>query len=295
MSIFNQAKINIRERKVQNERLARENREKALANEEYKKAHLLYAEEMISCAKEGKQSDKLARLQNNLDSILKKLNIGSTTPVYNCPKCEDTGVVDGKNCQCLKDEINRLLVKESGFKNLKTFSEANFSIFDNPALMQKYYDVLKKWCHSDFKKDIIYLAGGTGSGKTFVMQCMASELIALQKLVLLTSAYSFNQDMLKAHSCRDATAKQALTDKYLDCEVLFIDDLGTEDKVMGVSDNYLYAILNERRVRALPTVITSNLDMDNLQEHYDRRIASRIADEKTIKILFPEKDVRIEK
>ena len=213
--------------------------------------------------------------------MLKTLNISSIEPDYYCKTCDDSGFINGKYCHCLIEEINTILKEESGFLTLEEFDKTTFEATSNPEFSKALYEKMKKWCHSEFNKTLIFLSGQTGVGKTHLMKCMANELIERHKLVTLTSSFAMHQDFLKSYSTKDLEEKQLRLDKYLSAEVLFIDDLGTELRQPNLTVNFLYQVLNERKLYRLPTVITSNLTLEDVLDYYDERIASRIADKET--------------
>jgi DNA replication protein DnaC len=214
-------------------------------------------------------------------SILNKLGISSITPDYFCKKCNDTGFIEGKYCDCLIEEINNILKEESGFLTLEDFDTTTFELSSNPEFSKALYEKMKKWCHSAFAKTLIFLSGQTGVGKTHLMKCMANELIKRHKLVTLTSSFAMHQDFLKCYATKDLEEKQLILDKYLNAEILFIDDLGTELRQPNLTVNMLYQVLNERKMKRMPTVITTNLTLEDVLDYYDERIASRIADKET--------------
>jgi len=148
--------------------------------------------------------------------------------------------------------------------------------------MKKLYTLMQNWCNQNPPtKTLIYLSGGTGVGKTHLVKCMANALIENSKVVNLVTAFSMNQDLVKAFTSFDNDLREQTLQKYLDCEYLFIDDLGTEIKQKGISVNMLYLILNERKMRGLSTIITSNLNINDIRDQYDERISSRIVDKTT--------------
>ncbi len=295
MKVLDKALAQINQRRLQAERQARENKIKALSNKEFAKAYSDYIDDVIKSAKGEKLDRELEKSKKYLDTLLKNMNIGAIEPKYFCPHCNDSGFVDGKRCECLKHEINKLLVAESRFGELVDFKNVKFDIFENPENMKKIYTLLQAWCNSDFKKNTVYLSGDTGTGKTYLLKCMANELIKRGKLTLLVTSFKLGQDCLKSYACKNVDEKDSLISKYLECEVLFIDDLGTEVNLSPITINYLYTVLNERKMRNLPTVITTNLSLDDLPDVYDERITSRIADASTIKIQFKGKDLRLKK
>lgn len=267
----------------------------ALKDKEFYALYQNYTAKMIEEAKTGQFSSVLTGLKYEMENRLKQLGIGSIEAIYHCHLCHDTGYMDGKQCECLKRELNEILVHESGFGRLEKFEDADYSVFEHPEYMQQIYAKMQKWCASDFSKNIIYLSGGTGTGKTFLLKCIASELIRYGKVITLVTAFKMNQDFLKSHTSKDQEEKQQLLERYISSEVLFIDDLGTEINTKGITNNYLYLVLNERKMKNLPTIITSNLDLSELRDYYDERISSRIADTTSIRLQLENADLRLKK
>ena len=77
-------------------------------------------------------------------------------------------------------------------------------------------------------------------------------------------------------------------------EVLVIDDLGTEPIMENITVEYLFLLLNERRANALPTLVATNLTLDELKARYSERISSRLLDRSTTQMLrFFGRDVRL--
>ncbi len=294
--ITEQAKRIIDLRRFQAENDAINNKIEALKDEKFKKLYQTYMTRVIECAKNNKElSADDSKLKIQYLEQLKKLGIPYIEPDYYCKKCGDTGFVDGKYCSCLTKEINKILKKDSGFDFLESFTDVDFEIFKNKEYMQKLYEKMKKWCHSDYKKTLIYIAGDTGVGKTHLIKCMANELINLNHIVRFTTSFSMHQDFMKSYSTKDLDEKNNLLNKYLNVEILFIDDLGTEiGKYRDITLNYLYQVLNERKINRLPTVITSNLTLDDLRDYYDERISSRIIDKSTaINVFLSGEDLRL--
>ncbi len=295
MNVLDEALKVINQNRLHADLVAKGNRQLAMQNKEFANLYKSYMSNVISLARQGNFDKKLEKEKKNLDLMLKKLNIGNIEPNYSCRGCQDSGYINGKQCECLKREINKILVSESGFGELVDFKNVKFDIFDGAELIKKIYQKLEAWCNSDFKKKMVFLSGGTGTGKTYLLKCMANEFIKRGKVTTLVTAYKMSQDCLKSYACRDVFEKEALIGKYLESEVLFIDDLGTEVNSSALTINYLYTIINERKMRNLPTVITTNLSLADIRDQYDERIYSRIADETTIKIQFAGKDLRLKK
>lgn len=294
-TVTDKAKKIIENRHYQADSEALLNKEKALQDSEFKNIYLQYINKIIDNAKTGNTDNtETANLKKEYEKRLKELKIGSIEPLYSCKKCKDVGVTENGYCECLIDEVNKILKKESGFLELEEFDKANFNLFEDKKMMKTLYSKMQKWCLSDFDKTIILLSGNTGVGKTHLTKCMANELIKRHKLVLLTTSFSMHQDFMKSYSTRDLEEKQKLLSRYLNAEILFIDDLGTELRNPNITISYLYQVLNERRINKRPTVITTNLNLNDIYDYYDERIFSRIADKTTSICVYIEgKDIRL--
>lgn len=282
-------------RRFDAENTAINNKIKGLEDSEYKLLYESYTTLMIEDAKHGRDSgSETLKIKERLRKKEESLGI-TTLPKYSCPLCNDTGRRNGYYCDCLKHEINKILIEESGFKKLESFETARFDIFDNPQEMKKLYNKLNDWCDSNFKKNIIYIGGDTGVGKTHLMSCIANKMINKNKLVTLTTSFAMNQDFTKCYCLRNTDDGNEILDKYLDSEVLFIDDLGTELRRQDVTNNFLYLVLNERKMKNRPTVITSNLTLEDVRDYYDERVFSRIVDKDTsICIYLRGNDLRLQ-
>ena len=281
-SVLERAKHTIDLIRYQNEQTANENKSKALLDISFKSLYNDYVNTMIEQAKTGKDySEKLKNLSCEIDSKLRDMKIDSITPKYNCKKCSDTGFVDGKYCSCLIKEVNNILIKESGFEKLEDFKDVKFDIFENKEYMRSLYQKMQKWCHSKFEKNIIFISGNTGVGKSHLTRCMANELIHENYVVFFTTSFAMHQGFVKSHISKDLDLKNSLIDRYLNVDILFIDDLGTELRNPLITINYLYHVINERKINKRPTIITSNLDLYDLRDYYDERISSRIIDKQS--------------
>lgn len=290
-SIINEAlkKIQQRKRKVENEF---ETKMQCLYDDsEFQELYKSLTKEIIKNSKLESMGNTVDRneekaIQNKIENLKRKFNVENLKIEYSCETCKDEGYFHGQMCNCLKKEISKTLLADSGFEKLEKFSDSINSSGD----LKPVYLKMKEWCDSSFSKNLIYLAGPTGVGKTHLLRCMADQLIENGKLIKIVTAFQMNQDF-KQFS-RSSTPE--FLNKYIDCEVLFIDDLGTEPLYKNITLEFLYLIINERKMKKLATVITSNLGLYEILNRYEERIFSRIADRKTsITLLLDGIDKRV--
>ncbi len=210
---------------------------------------------------------------------------------YHCPKCQDTGYMEGKKCQCFKKEEITLLYSQSNIQEIlgrENFSSFTFKYYDNkeviPQIGMTVADYMKQvygWCREYVegfaaKGGNLIFTGSTGVGKTFLTNCIAKELIdRYQSVIYLSSSDLF--DVFSKNKFYHDT-EEDMQDMYqyiLDCDLLIIDDLGTELNNSFVSSQLFYCI-NERLIGKKGTIISTNLSMDMLRDTYSDRISSRI-------------------
>jgi DNA replication protein DnaC len=307
MSVRLDAEKNILKRKLHAEEVADRNLNTILKDENVKLLFLKCKKLVVDIAKievSGKRATKEREEYNSarelMAEVLKSMGIDKSDlrPKYTCPLCKDMGYVGGKTCECLKKEISLELIKQSGidFDTMAQFND-DYSLFDNPGKSKIIYEKMKKFVEEidNTAIDNVLIMGNTGVGKTHLMECMATYAVLNSRLIKYSTAFNFNQDMLKFH-CAKVEEKSGIMDNYINCEILFLDDLGTENKINNVTNEYLYSIINERMQNHKKTVITTNLDFSQIQDVYGERIFSRLVHKKhSLKINFIGSDLRVKK
>jgi DNA replication protein DnaC len=213
-------------------------------------------------------------------------------PNYECKKCNDTGKIGSKTCDCFARALKQKMIESSGAKsNLADFSQFDETLITDP----KQLDALKKIrvkferyvdAYPNTTTHTFLFCGKTGVGKTFITECIARAMINKGYLVSFISAFGMNNNFLKYHTTFDEN-KQSYYDCLLEPELLVIDDLGTEPILKNITINYLCSLLNDRFEAKKITLITTNLDLDGIMARYGNRIFSRIvnkADSELFKI-----------
>ena len=218
---------------------------------------------------------------------------------YSCPVCCDTGYNGNKICTCFREELIKENIRSSGIGNLiekQSFDNFNLSIYKDDDIKKEMAHNLKeaKKYATEFSRDSknLLLIGTTGTGKTHLTTAIAKTVIENGFEVIYDSAQNvvaaFEYDRFKSGYGQ----YEARGEKYLECELLILDDLGTEfSNQFTVS--CIYNLLNTRLNKGLPTVISTNLGAGELLSRYEDRIYSRILGQDTVVLRFLGKDNRL--
>lgn len=230
---------------------------------------------------------------------------------YQCPRCKDTGYEGQEKCQCFRQAVIDMLYTQSNIKQIlrrENFNTFSLDYYDDTTVnpltgltpyrnMRKVYDICRQYV-DDFSTSFSNLLfyGDTGTGKTFMTNCIAKELLERSHSVIYLTAISlfdlFSRQAFNTDSDDIISSKEL--DQYLfDCDLLIIDDLGTESP-NSFTNSKLFYCLNERLLREKSTVISTNLSLDMINKLYSERIASRILSNFTLLKLYGE-DIRMKK
>ena len=220
---------------------------------------------------------------------------------YTCADCSDTGFIGGtRTCHCLKELIIKGRIEASAMGRL--IERQSFDNFDltRYSYDEKIYERMKanlaaaKNYVRDFakKQQNLLLVGSTGTGKTHVSTAIARELIHQGYDVIYDSTQNIISDF-EADRFRNSYGREEnKSEKYLDCRLLIIDDLGTEFSNQFTLST-LYNLLNTRQNKGLPTILSTNLSQGELAAKYEDRIFSRIIGSDSKVLLFVGKDNRV--
>lgn len=228
-----------------------------------------------------------------------------------CPKCGDSGWRGAEMCDCLQVLCALEQIKE--LSHLLDFGEQAFDLFD-----MGYYspEIWSDWGRSprdnmervlkicrDYAQNFgryyfnnLFLSGSTGLGKTFLSACIARTVSENGFSVVYDTAgnvfsqfetQKFSRDADDSREARDGTRR------YLGCDLLILDDLGSEMTTPMVQAS-LYQLLNARLSADKRTVVSSNLTMDDVRRRYSPQIASRLEGEYRVLPFFGE-DIRLQR
>jgi DNA replication protein DnaC len=214
-----------------------------------------------------------------------------------CPFCGDTGYRGGSVCRCLRAYYAREQQKElSRMLDLGSQSFDSFSLswYADQSTMQVNYDVCVEYAHNFGKQPAnLLLFGAPGLGKTHLSAAIAREVSGKGfSVVYDTAAHVFERFETQKFSREDSEA-DADVERILSCDLLILDDLGTEMTTAFVQ-SALYTIINTRLMEKKSTIISTNLLPSDLSLRYSAQIASRIEGEYEF-LPFVGEDIRKQK
>ncbi len=219
-------------------------------------------------------------------------------PVCVCAKCRDTGFTGElirEECACRAALKAKLRAESMGgacwtadfghydlevFPDEKPLAEAPWS---QRRQMEMVSGRLRAWSQAcpDNERRTLLLLGKSGLGKTWLLSCMANELIRRGVPCLTTSAYAVVEAARRAAFSGDGED----WDAALTTRVVMVDDLGSEPLYQNVTVEQLYQFVEQRRKAGLTTVFSSNLTEAELQRRYTERIASRLTDKRESEVI----------
>ncbi len=254
------------------------------------------AEAMAACfAKNGDVQAAIASvreknlaLQHEREWILEAADLGADylddRPV--CPTCGGTGYVGEKMCSCLselcrreqKKELSSLLGGQESFEHfdLNYYSDQPDPAYGiSPRENMRQVEKLARSYAKNFRpgqSGSLLFSGGTGLGKTFLSACIARSVADGGASVVYETAVRIFADF---EAEKFGSDRSRPTEKYLQCDLLIIDDLGTE-MTTQFTQSALYTLLNTRLMDRRATLVSTNLSMQDIRARYTPQIVSRL-------------------
>ena len=263
--------------------------------------------DIAEAAAESKR--KLSDLKQRRVELMKSAGFPADylEPPYDCPDCKDTGYVNGQRCHCFKQAAINIVYKQSNISNI--LARENFEAFDlnlydddifagDPPISarsnaESALETAQNFVHNFKQKGgNLLLLGETGCGKTFLSNCIAKALLDEGISVIYFTASELFK-VFEEQTFKKNADFADIHDHIFDCDLLIIDDLGTEFQ-NSFTNSRLFQCLNERLLRNKSTIISTNLSLAEMRDTYSERITSRILSYYEKIKLFGQ-DIRIKK
>lgn len=248
---------------------------------------------------------KFEILKQRRKELIEKYNIPADFDKieYRCEKCKDTGYIEGQGrCTCFNQSLINFSYKQSGMNEM--IKRQNFETFDLNLFDKKKYNRektsyenmknIRNFCEKyveNFDNETTNLCfyGDTGLGKTFMSCCIAKALMDKGKSVIYIRASKLFRMLDDDRFGRET---EGLDDIY-NCDLLIIDDLGTEAENKFVTPSLL-EIVNERINFNKKMIISTNLNFSGMETYYTKRFTSRLLESFTVMVFYGE-DIRRKK
>ena len=204
-----------------------------------------------------------------------------------CDRCGGSGYLGSQMCECLaelcrQEQKKEISILAGGKENFSQFRLDYYPDRIDPALgvnirdvMEKTFQACRRYAFTFSEKSgNLLFSGDTGLGKTFLSACIARTVADRGYSVVYESAGNLFTRLERAKFGNDEAAR-AEVKKYSDCDLLIIDDLGTEMPGQFTTAA-LYALVNERLLAGKPMIISTNLNAEDFARRYSSQIASRL-------------------
>ena len=232
------------------------------------------------------------RLQKELETLSAQRNeyienhqidMNIFRPAYSCTDCSDTGKLpDGTRCHCYTEHFARLRFSAEDAsvldrENFSTFDETVFPAGPQRDTMVALRDRLEKYCRNypDVKNRNITIMGQAGSGKTFLLNCMAKALMDRSFSVIRLSAYKMMNELFSLY-ISDNGEFDSVLERLCTVDVLIVDDLGTELRKENFTLNTLYYLFDRRAELQKALLVSTNLTPEHISQLYSERLLSRL-------------------
>lgn len=220
-----------------------------------------------------------------------------------CPRCGGSGYVGSTMCTCLQElcrqeQLKELTLLHVGDESFDRFRLDYYPMTPDPdmgvscrAIMERTLRACREYAAGFGPKSTnLLFSGDTGLGKTFLSACIAREVSCKGFSVVYESSAHLFAKLERAKFNADEAAR-AESEKYTACDLLIVDDLGTEMSSQFVT-SALYTLINDRLLSGKPTIISTNLSADELAGRYSPQIISRLRGT-YLRLPFVGEDIRV--
>lgn len=256
-------------------------------------------------AMEAAREKNLALQQERKELALANFEEGYLDGGPVCDRCGGTGYLGTSMCQCLtelcrQEQRKELTVLNVGQEHFGAFVIDYYPDRVDPkwgvnirSVMEKTFHTCEKYaCEFGPQSGNLLFSGDTGLGKTFLSACIARTVADRGFSVVYESAGHLFSKLERAKFGGDEQAREE-TKKYTECDLLIVDDLGTEMPGQFTT-SALYSLINDRLLMDKATIISTNLNTDDLNRRYSPQIASRLRGNFT-RVAFLGDDIRVKK
>lgn len=225
-------------------------------------------------------SEKIDLLNSEKNALLEKAGV-KEKQVF-CPVCSDTGYVSGKLCNCIKTIAKEIALKEmNDIMPLDSFGFDKFrtDYYSDGAKekMTGIFEYCKNYAENfSLSSPNLLFIGKSGLGKTHLSLSIVKEVTEKGYNVVYGPAQTLFTAAEKEHFSYSGTSDNL--DNMINADLLVIDDLGTEF-ITNFVQSLFYNIVNTRLLKKLPTIISTNLSGQELEDRYTARMTSRLAGE----------------
>jgi len=220
-----------------------------------------------------------------------------------CEECGGAGYIGATMCQCLQELCRQEQKKELTLLHIgqERFEQFRLDYYPDRidpkygrsvrSVMERTYQTCLQYARNfSNQSGNLLFSGGTGLGKTFLSACIARTVADNGYSVVYESAAHLFGKLEKARFNPDEEALRQ-TEKFTACDLLIIDDLGTEMPGMFVT-SALYTLINDRILQQKATIISTNLGNDDLEKRYSAQIVSRLRGSFQ-RVAFVGEDIRV--
>lgn len=205
---------------------------------------------------------------------------------YTCKKCKDTGILNGKLCECHLTLLQQLSVGELACSPMLARSTFNsfdikyYSDIKDPDLgfspreyMRGCFEMLKVYAENfTTQSNSFFFSGGTGLGKTHLALAILNRLTQRGFSVYYNSASGIIKQLEKERFGRVSDSVEEEIEKS---DLVIIDDLGAEFAT-PFAEATVNELVNNAVISGKPMIMISNLSINEIEKRYGQRVVSRL-------------------